>query len=532
MVNDFILKELCRYPLGTFAEIIYRNALFYPDEEAFVMGSRRVSFAEFNHRVNRLIHGLKGAGYKKGDVVSVLSWNCIEYLEVWGAAMKAGFILAHLSPRLSEKELTDLVSYAQAKVIFCGPELGEMSQRLLQCVQGVEQLFVFGPIDSDCSYQRLLAAQPEDEIEVDLTPDDPLTLFFTSGTTGLPRGAVYSHRQKLENTTTKALGLGVQSKDRNLIVLPMFHIGGDSHIWPFFMVGGCNIIMEKASFDPPVMLETIQNEKITDVQIVATQLVALLNTPGMDQFDLSQLNRIWYAASPMPTEVLKRGMKQFGPIFMQGYGMTESGPNTTMLTKEAHNKAVSQSENQKLLASCGRPCSGVQMRVVNLDGEDLPAGEIGEIIVHSSHIMSGYWRQPDKTDKVIKSGWLYTGDLGYYDENAYIYIADRKQDMIITGGENVYPKEVEEVLYQHPAIYEAAVIGVPDPYWVERVHAMVVLNKDSQVSAQEIIDFCKARMTRFKAPRSLEFLQELPKSPQGKILKKELRKIALSSTPL
>jgi len=526
MAEKFVLKELCRYSLGTFGEIIYRNALFHPDDEAFVKGSKRVTFADFNSQVNRLIHGLQAAGCTKGDVIGILSWNCLEYMEVWGAAMKGGFILAHLSPRLTENELLALVEYSEARVLFCGSEFADMGRLFQQRIQSLKHFFVFGrEVSAAADYQSLLAGSTDGEIEIHLTAEDPVAIFFTSGTTGTPKGAVYSHRQKLENCETKALGLGVQFKDRNLLVLPMFHIGGDSHIWPFFMCGGCNIIMEEVTFTPSAILQTIQEKKITDVQIVPTQLVALLNTPDVKQYDLSSLKRIWYAASPMPTEVLKRGIAMFGPIFMQGYGMTESGPNTTMLSKEAHNQAGTESGNPNLLASCGRPCLGVQMRVVDMDDQDLPAGEIGEIIVHTSRLMSGYWKLPEDTDKVLKDGWLYSGDLGYYDENGYVYIADRKKDMIITGGENVYPKEVEEVLYKHPAVYEAAVIGIPDSYWVERVHAMVVLNSDAKATEKDIIDFCKERMARFKTPKSIQFLSELPKSPQGKVLKRELRKM-------
>lgn len=525
MVSNFVLKDLCRYPLGTFAEIIYRNALFYPEDEAFVIGSRRVTFSHYNNNVNLLIDRLRAAGCAKGDVIAILSWNCLEYMEVWGAAMKAGFILAHLSPRLVENEISTLLAYSEASFLFCGSEFKDMASRFHQGIKGLKDWFIFDESDSVHSYQRLLHGNAGDEIDVNLTPEDYLTIFFTSGTTGTPRGAVYSHRQKLENCETKALGLGAQFGDRNLIVLPMFHIGGDSHIWPFFMCGGCNVIMEDITFTPSAMLQIIQDEKITDVQIVPTQLVALLNIPDIEQYDLSSLKRIWYAASPMPTEVLKRGIERFGPIFMQGYGMTESGPNTTMLSKEAHNQASRNAGNQSLLASCGRPCLGVHMRVVDIDNQDLPAGEIGEIIVHTSRFMSGYWNLPDDTDKVLKDGWLYSGDLGYYDENGYIYIADRKKDMIITGGENVYPKEVEEVLYQHLAVYEAAVIGIPDSYWVERVHAMVVLKSDAKATEKDIIDFCKERMARFKTPKSVQFLSELPKSPQGKVLKRELRKM-------
>ncbi|MCF8094103.1 MAG: long-chain-fatty-acid--CoA ligase [Desulfobacteraceae bacterium] len=519
MAEKFILSELCRYPLGTFAEIIYRNALFQPDDEAFVIGSRRETFSSFNARVNRLIHGLNDSGCVKGDVLGILSWNCLEYMEVWGAAMKGGFVLAHLSPRLSENEIFELIAHTGARVLFCGPEFAKYADRFKQSIQGLDHCFVFKG-DSDSSYQKLLEGQSAGETDIDLTPEDPVTIFFTSGTTGTPKGAVYSHRKKIDNSIGKALDIGVHNGDRNFIVLPMFHVGGDSHIWPFFIRGCCNVIMEKTSFDPASMLKTIQDEKITDVQIVPTQLVALLNHPRIDQYDLSSLKRIWYAASPMPTEVLKRGINMFGPIFMQGYGLSESGPHTTWLPKEAHLE-----KGEKVLASCGRPCSGVHMKVVDVNDHDVPPGEMGEIIVNSSRVMSGYWGQSDEdSGKGLKNGWLYTGDVGYYDEHGYIYIADRKNDMIVTGGENVYPKEVEEILYQHPSIYEAAVIGAPDSYWVERVHAMVVLREGKQATEADIISFCKERIARFKTPKSVEFIEELPKSPQGKVLKRELRK--------
>jgi acyl-CoA synthetase (AMP-forming)/AMP-acid ligase II len=328
----------------------------------------------------------------------------------------------------------------------------------------------------------------------------------------------------MENTSIKALDIGVEFGDRHLVVLPMFHIGGDSHIWPFFLVGGCNVIMPRPSFDPAAALQTIVKEQITDVHIVPTQLVSLLNLPDIERYNLQTLKRIWYAASPMPTEVLKRGLSVFGPIFIQGYGLTESGPHTTVLSKAAHHAFDRALEEQKVLASCGQPCLGVHMRIVDKDDNDLPPGQIGEIIVQSERIMAEYWRRPDETREVMKHGWLRTGDMGYYDEKGFIYIADRKKDMIVTGGENVYPKEVEDVLYRHPAVAEAAVIGIPDPYWVERVHAVVVLKKDAQAAEEDIISFCRKHIAHYKAPKSVEFVESLPKNPQGKILKREIRK--------
>jgi acyl-CoA synthetase (AMP-forming)/AMP-acid ligase II len=373
------------------------------------------------------------------------------------------------------------------------------------------------------AYGDLLEGLSTDEPEAKVCPEDHLVIFYTSGTTGTPRGAVYSHGAKLENTLVKALDIGLASGDRHLVVLPMFHIGGDSHIWPFFLTGGCNVISPKPTFDPKEMMQTINDERITDVHIVPTQLVALLNLPEMERHSLPSLKRVWYAASPMPVEVLKRGISAFGPIFLQGYGQTESGPHTTVLGKADHLRASESEDGVKALASCGKPCIGVHMRIVDLEGQDVPAETVGEIIVRSRRIMSEYWRRPEETAVAIEDGWLHTGDLGYYDEEGYVYIVDRKKDMIITGGENVFPKEVEEVLYRHPAVLEAAVIGVPDAYWVERVHAVIALRKDVQVTEQEIINFCREHIAKYKAPKSVEFVDDLPKNPQGKILKKVLR---------
>jgi acyl-CoA synthetase (AMP-forming)/AMP-acid ligase II len=287
-------------------------------------------------------------------------------------------------------------------------------------------------------------------------------------------------------------------------------------------MGGCNVIMP-ISYALADALKIIVEEQITDVHIVPTQLVSLLNLPDIDQCDLHSLKRIWYAASPMPTEVLKRGLSVFGPIFMQGYGQTESGPDVTVLSRANHRHSGESTEAQSVLASCGQPCIGVHVRIVDDDGRDVEAGEIGEIIVKSRRTMTGYYHRPEETRETIRDGWLYTGDLGYYDERGFIFIKDRRHYMIISGGENIYPAEVENVLYRHPAVKEAAVIGIPDPYWVERVHALVVLKENAQATEEDIVNFCRDCIAHYKAPKSVEFVESLPKSPQGKILKKEIR---------
>jgi long-chain acyl-CoA synthetase len=524
MPGRFVLRELSRYPLGTFADIIYRNAILYPESEAFVCGPERVSFKDFNERVNRLIHGLQALGIQKGDIIGILSWNQLEYPEVFGAAMKAGFVLSHFNPRLQPQELIHVINDSEPRVLFLGPECVETIEEIRTHLPKTEFSLTFGDAEGQMmAYDEMLEDQSEKEPEPNIEEDDPLTIFYTSGTTGIPRGAVYTHREKMENTIMKALDIGVDYGDRHLVVLPMFHIGGDSHIWPFFLRGGCNVLTPQHSFDLAGTLQLMAEEQITDLHIVPTQLISVLTIPDIEQCHLPHLKRIWYAASPMPTEVLRRGLSAFGPVFIQGYGQTESGPDVTILSRANH-RASSESEGgPSVLASCGQPCLGVHVRVVDDEGRDVEPGTIGEIIVKGKRIMTGYWRKPDETEEAIRDGWLHTGDLGYYDESGFVYIADRKTDMIITGGENVYPKEVENALYRHSAVHEAAVIGVPDAYWVERVHALVVLREKAQATEEEIIGFCRDQIAHYKAPKSVEFVDSLPRNPQGKILKREVR---------
>jgi acyl-CoA synthetase (AMP-forming)/AMP-acid ligase II len=284
-------------------------------------------------------------------------------------------------------------------------------------------------------------------------------------------------------------------------------------------MGGCNIILK--SFDPAGVLQLVQTHKATHLSIVPTHLVAMLALPDVKKYDVSSLKFIWYGGSPMPVEVLKRGLDTFGPIFGQGYGQSESGPAICHLSKEDHN--VLGKPEEKRLASVGQPDIGVQVRIVNDKNEDVGVGELGEIIVRSKHNMLEYWKKPKDTSTTIVEGWLHTGDIGRYDEKGYVFLVDRKKDMIITGGENVFPREIEEVLYRNPKVHEAAVIGIPDPYWVEKVHAVVSLKKGETATPAELIEFAKKSLAGYKVPKSVEFVDALPKNAAGKIMKRELR---------
>lgn len=524
MPARLILKELCRYRRGTFADVIYRNALLHPDAEAFVCGGRRITFSQFNGRVNRLIRSLHRAGARKGEVIGILSWNCLEYTDFYGAAMKGGFIASPFNPRLHSEELEYLINYSEATTLFVGPELFETVGRLKPRLPAIKTyVSLQSPAPGMLSYEELIGREESEEPDVTVEKDDPVIILYTSGTTGLPRGALYTHAQKLDNTRIKALEMGTKAGDRHLMVLPFFHIGGDSHVWPFFLTGGCNVILPNRSFDPVAVLQAIQEEKVTDMQIVPTQLAAILSHPDLEKYELKSMNRIYYAASPMPVELLRKGLDVLGPIFAQGYGQTESGPQIATLPKEAHEVLDKPAEAQRVLVSAGQPSLGVHVRVVDTDNRDVGPGVVGEIIAQSDSIMSSYWKRPKETAETIVEGWLRTGDLAYYDEKGFVYIVDRKKDMIVSGGENVYSREVEDVLYKHPAVAEAAVVGVPDPRWVERVHAVIALKPGAGATEKEIIAFCKDHIASYKAPKSVEFMDSLPKNPQGKILKKEIR---------
>ena len=520
MPTGQILKELSRYKIGTFAYIIHRHALLRPDKEAYIYGAERLTYSEYNARVNSLVHALQELGANKGDAIGILSWNCLDYVIVFGAAMKGGYVLSRFNSRLSADELNYLINYSEVKTLFVGPEQAETIKSLRPQLTGVKNFVSLeGQSPNMIDLKELLASYPGEEPDVQVDEDDCLHIIYTSGTTGVPRGAVYAHRQSWEDCRTYIINLGIQPDDRHLQVSPIFHIAGDTMLRSILYIGGCNVITK--FFDAAATLQLIQDEKITHVSIVPTHLIAMMAVPDADKYDVSSLKYIWYGGSPMPLEVLKRGLVTFGDVFGQGYGMSESGPAICHLPKEDHN--VLGKPEEKRLSSAGQPDIGVQVRIVDDKDNDVAPGEMGEIIVRSKHNMIEYWKKPEDTSNTIVDGWLHTGDMGYYDEKGYVYIVDRKNDKIITGGENVYPREVEEVLYQHPMVQEAAVIGIPDPYWVEKVHAIVCLKKKNSTTAEELIALCKKNMASYKAPKSVEFVESLPKNAAGKIMKRELR---------
>ncbi len=518
-------------------DLISQYAQTQPDRPAVSFEGVTTTYREFDERVDRLADALRATyGAVKGDRLAVLSHNRPEILEVFGAAEKAGFVAVALSWRLLPHELLALIRDARPAVLFVQPrhiptveaireELGP-----IRLVRLTEPSPAAGPSAAAGlpaplppgydDYEALLASGEARPQPWSVTEDDLVCLVYTSGTTGAPRASMNTHRGQLAHARAAAREIGIVSTDVNLIATPFFHIAAHAMRLAHSVQGAANAIMD--SWDPLEALRAVERERATFLQLVPSQVAVVLELPDLDRFDLSSLKTIFYASSPMPVELLRRGIETFGPIFMQAYGQTEGGPTFSMLHKAEHVDRMITGDVSRL-ASAGRPLPEVTIQIHDDEGGALPPGDVGEICARSPFLMTGYWGKPDDSAEAMRAGFLHTGDMGFLDEEGFVYIVDRKKDMIITGGVNVYPREIEEVLYRHPAVLEATVIGVPDPKWVEAVKALVVLKRGKQVTEAELVDFCGRHLAGYKKPKSVEFWDELPKSPAGKVLKKELR---------
>ena len=460
-------------------------------------------------------------GLKKGDRIAILAKNGVRYMEVYGSSETGGLVTVPLNFRLSGPELMYIINNSGARVLLVSEEYVPTITAIKDDLPGTAHFICLdGAVPGMLSYEDLLADELTTDLEIAIAPDELAYIMYTSGTTGRPKGAMLTHRGQVANAQSLLMELGLRPRDRHLAVMPLFHVGGRAIPLVHFYRGCTTVIA--AGFDPTEALTLIERHRVTTIQVVPTMLAFMLDLPTLDRFDVSSLNTIFYASSPMPVELLRRGIGKFGPIFVQGYGQTESGPLSTLLGKEDH-LAEGTTEQIRRLASCGRPVMNVEARVVDADGRQVEPGAVGEITVRAELIMHGYWNDPESTADAIRDGWLYTGDMATVDDDGYLYVVDRKKDMIISGGENIYPREIEEVLYAHPAVLETAVIGVPDPTWGESVKALVVLKRETNTCEEELIEHCKMKLASYKKPKSVEFVDVLPKTPSGKILKRALR---------
>jgi long-chain acyl-CoA synthetase len=511
--------------MRSIGEVVRINAKYYPHKKAVVDSPKELTWRELNERANRLANSLLGSGCRKGDRVAILAYNSSEYIESIFACAKAGLIFVPLNFRLSPQEVAYILNDSTPSTLIFGIDFSDIASRL-RATFPLNYICMGDDVEWAKGYETLMTYGSSVEPPEDLVSEaDPAEIFYTSGTTGLAKGVVHTHRARLEGVVNCVIDGELNHEDVYLLNVPAIcHAAG--WVWTLAnaYVGGSIVISKLRGFDPEIVLRTIQDHSITNLQMVPVTIMELIEFPGIRKYNLSSLRMIFYATAPMPAGPLRKALSIFGNIFMQPYGLTETGPNVTCLRKKQHSiGGLSDEEASKRLKSCGRPCYGVSVKLVDEKEQEVPPHTVGEIAVKSNDIMEGYWNNEEETAKVFKDGWLYTGDLATYDEEYYIYLVDRKKDMIISGGLNIYPAEVERVIYEHPTVSQCAVIGVPDDRWGEAVKAFVVLRTGQDASEEEIIEHCKKSLASYKKPKSVEFVNELPRNPQGKILKRVLR---------
>lgn len=502
--------------------ILRRSAFNYANKTALVFENQRIDYCELNRRVNCLANSLLQMGLLKGDRVAVLLHNCPEFFEIYFACAKSGAIFVPINNLFRQEELKKVFQYIEPRFLIFDEEFTGIVQAFLPELKFLEFLIVLRGQSTGCkNYGELIDGGEGTEPNISITDDDIVNIFLTSGTTGQPKGAMRNHRHDVINMMSSALELGIKREDRALFLFPFYHVTFADNLRHILMANTIAIRRE-GGFDPEEVLDILSTEGITTCQFVPTMINAMLQAESLEKYDLSRLRLIIYAASPMPVELLKKAMNRFTCQFVQMYGQTETGPCTTALKSEDHMLEGSEAQMARL-SSAGRAVLDYEIRIVDRMGNDVATGEVGEIIVRSEAMTVGYWNLPEKTTRTIKDGWLYTGDLGRFDDEGYVFIVDRKHDMIISGGKNIYPREIEEVVYTHEAVLEVAVIGVPDAYWGESVKAFVVLKEGMSATEDEIIDLCKMTIASYKKPRSVEFVEQLAKSPTGKILKRVIK---------
>jgi len=504
-------------------QTLQRAVRLFGNKEAIVSGDVRLTYTALEDRIGRLAGALADAGVRPGDHIAVMMLNCHRYLETYFAAERAGAVLAPLNHRLAPAEVSYILNDGGITLLLIDAAFLPVYTACAADLTTLRKVIVAGgerdPRFTDYE-QALMAATPMTEVARAWQEDDLVHLYYTSGTTGRAKGVMLSQKNVISNAKHMIINLRLVPDDVFLHAAPMFHLADAWACWTVAWLGGKHVFLRE--FSAAGFLNLVQRERVSLTLIVPTMINLVINHPDIGSFDIGSLRLVAFGASPMPVDRLVQAMQVLGCGFTHMYGMTETAPLATALAPEEMVPDGTEAYARRLL-SCGREVVGVQVRVVRDDGTDVAPGEVGEIVMRGPNVMLGYWNQPDTTAVALRHGWMHSGDLATWDADGYITIVDRAKDMIITGGENVYSTEVEDALYAHPAVLEAAVIAVPDERWGERVHAIVVLREGQSADADALTAHCRSRIAGYKVPRSYDFLPSLPKTGSGKIQKALLR---------
>ena len=492
--------------MHTFVSPLRAAVQLAPDKVAVIDGDDQYTFRQLKERCERLAGVLQTQGLGVGDRVAILAANGHAYIESYIGVPAAGYVIVPLNTRHAEPELHYALEDSGAKVLITDREPGDLAASVDLVVR----------LGSD--YEARLAAAEPAELGVDVAEDDLAGLFYTGGTTGKSKGVMLSHRNLIANTFNYQMLIPQRPDDVMLVMAPMFHAAGSNGLLANVWTTGTQVTL--GAFDPGAALDLIEKHGVTETLGVPTMLAAIAEEQHARPRDTSSLRLVAHGGSPIATEVIRRTSSALPTASMaEVYGATELSPLCTVLLDEE--KLV----DEPLARSCGRPVMGNEVRILSPDGTVLAAGEIGEVVVHGTNVMQGYWNKPEQTEAVLRDGGYWTGDLGYLDETGHLFLVDRSKDMIVSGGENVYSTEVEDVLYRHPAVLEAAVFGVPDDKWGEAVWAVVVPREEhGNIDPLELVEFCRENIAGYKVPKGINLQTEpLPKSGPGKVLKRELR---------
>ncbi|MEH6994939.1 o-succinylbenzoate--CoA ligase [Neobacillus drentensis] len=494
---------------------LVKHSKLRPDRLALVYNEKRFTYSELNERVNRLSNALISIGVRKGDRVNVLLFNTNEIVESMFACAKIGAIFVPINFRLSVEEVLYIVNDSRSYHFIYDVRMKSLVDELRLKESSLLEYIHVGsdPSEKDSVYEDLIANASNEEHDYDIRLEDVQMMMYTSGTTGRPKGAMLTHGNTQWNAINMIQSIPVDSMDITLSVAPLFHIGGMSVFTTPLMYKGATIILEDL-FDPSRVLQKIHDERITCLFLVPAMWQALTNVEGFEAYDISSLRFAVSGGAPCPITVIEF-FQERGIPFYEGFGLTETAPFVSILDKE---------NTIRKNGSVGKEPIHTNVRIVDPTDRDLPPGQVGELIVNGPNVMAGYWNKPEDTKQAIKNGWFYTGDLAKFDSEGFIYIVDRKKDMIITGGENVYPIEIEQVLYRHPNIKEAAVLGYPDDKWGESIKAVIALKDISKpLNVHDLEEFLDGKIARFKFPKQVEIVEALPRNATGKILKTVLR---------